>query len=190
LEWKTRAAQKEHRHVNDLDENVRFLRGVHDGGDDQTEGAKGGDPETNKDNERKPVWGIRHPENVVRQEQHQSDSGNIEDHSHRDRRAQKRDRGDGGHLVTAQNIFFPFLDRSHSGAEKTGSQNSDRRHHRDDQQNSASVLAKGKAEGEKENQGKEVIKEEDSPIPPGELQIDLEEGEKGFHLFNPEASFP
>ena len=46
----------------------------------------------------------------------------------------------------------------------------------------------GVAENEKEDERKEVVEEQDRPVPKRELQIDLRESEKRFHRINRGAS--
>ena len=143
----SRAAQEEHRHVNDLDEDVAFLRRIDDRGDDQTERPKRCDPEANKHEKRKQIRRIRHAENVVRQEQHQSDGGQIKNHAHGDRGEQQRHRRDRRDFVTPQNVFLALLHGAHARAEKSAAENANRRHHRDHDDGRASLFRfKGEAE--------------------------------------------
>ena len=55
-------------------------------------------------------------------------------------------------------------------------------HHRHDVNDPRPLLGiHRKAEDEKEDQRKEIIEEEDRPVPKRQLQVDAHEGEERFH---------
>ena len=119
----------------------------------------------------------------MRQKNHQYDCGQVKNDAHNDRGEEQRHRCDRRHFVTSKNIFLALLHGAHARAEEAAAENANCRHHCDHDYARASLLRiKGVTKNEKEHQRKEIIEEQDGAVPSRELQIDLEEGEKGFHL--------
>ena len=78
---KVAAAQEKHRHVERLNEDHAFLRGIDDRGDDEPDRAKreaGDDDEKKEGNE---IGRDGHAEEAVRENEQDDEPGEIEDHA-------------------------------------------------------------------------------------------------------------
>ena len=106
----------------------------------------------------------------MREKEHQDDGGQIKDHAHDNRGEEQRHGRDRRHLVTPQNIFLALLHGAHTRAEESAAQNANGRHHCDHNHACASLFCvKGVAENEEEHQRKEIVEEQNRPVPHREL---------------------
>jgi len=166
------AAQKEHRHVKHLDEDVGLRHGVGDGGEDQAQRAKRAHADRGHQDERNPVLRHRHAVDEVGEAGDERDDRQVKQQPARHGRHQDGQRRNGRDFEAAQDVGLALLHAAHAGAPQAVAHDA---HGEDGADEIGDALAgagvKHFGEREKENQREQVIEEQHAAIASGEQHV-------------------